>query len=194
MISRVLFLGNLVVLILIFGLAIAQNLGNRPPGVHNLGQGLPEEIVWRHPFPGPGLAVRCLGAVAEDRLKILRAADAILLAELRKAGLYREIQQAFAVLLPVESVGVAGDERTYEGTVAIRAVQTDDFMTADWYRMPYDVLQRISTEITNNVRGINRVVYDISSKPPSTIAPRRSTRRAIDRVRPLLSDSSLDRS
>jgi GMP synthase (glutamine-hydrolysing) len=131
--------------------------------------GLTEELIWRHPFPGPGLAVRCLGAVSEERLVKLRAADTIVLDELRKAGLYREIQQAFAVLLPVQSVGVMGDGRTYEDTVAVRAVTTDDFMTADWYPMPYPVLQKISTRIINEVRGVNRVVYDISSKPPSTI-------------------------
>ena len=131
--------------------------------------GLPDELIWRHPFPGPGLAVRCLGEVREDRLQILREADAIVIDELRKGGLYRKVQQAFAVLLPVQSVGVMGDDRTYQDVVAVRAVQTDDFMTADWYPLPYDVLQRISTRITNSVRGVNRVVYDISSKPPSTI-------------------------
>ena len=131
--------------------------------------GLPEKMVWRHPFPGPGLAVRCLGAVAEDRLRILREADAILIEELHAAGLYRQIQQAFVVLLPVQSVGVMGDDRTYENTAAIRAVQTEDFMTADWFHFPWDVLGRISTRIINSVRGINRVVYDVSSKPPATI-------------------------
>jgi GMP synthase (glutamine-hydrolysing) len=131
--------------------------------------GLTEELIWRHPFPGPGLAVRCLGPVSPERLVRLREADTIVLDELRKAGLYRLIQQAFAVLLPVQSVGVMGDGRTYEDVIAVRAVQTDDFMTADWYPMPYDVLQRISTRIINEVRGVNRVVYDISSKPPSTI-------------------------
>jgi len=131
--------------------------------------GLPEELIWRHPFPGPGLAVRCLGEVTQERLERLRFADAIVLEELRAAGLYREIQQAFAVLLPVQSVGVMGDGRTYEDVMAVRAVQTDDFMTADWYPMPYEVLGRISTRIINEVRGVNRVVYDISSKPPSTI-------------------------
>jgi GMP synthase (glutamine-hydrolysing) len=131
--------------------------------------GLPEAIVWRHPFPGPGLAVRCLGEITEERLETLRRADAIVLEELRKAGLYRTIQQAFAVLLPVQSVGVMGDGRTYEDAIAVRAVTTDDFMTADWYPMPYEVLQKISTRIINTVRGVNRVVYDISSKPPSTI-------------------------
>jgi GMP synthase (glutamine-hydrolysing) len=131
--------------------------------------GLPEDLIWRHPFPGPGLAVRCLGAVTEERLNTLREADAILIEELKNAGLYREVQQAFAVLLPVQSVGVMGDARTYEDAVAIRAVNTDDFMTADWSRLPYDLLQRISTRIINSVRGVNRVVYDVSSKPPSTI-------------------------
>jgi GMP synthase (glutamine-hydrolysing) len=131
--------------------------------------GLPEELVWRHPFPGPGLAVRCLGEVTETRLNTLREADAILLEELKRTGLYREIQQAFAVLLPVQSVGVMGDDRTYEDVVAIRAVQTDDFMTADWFQFPHEILGRISTRIINSVRGVNRVVYDVSSKPPSTI-------------------------
>jgi len=131
--------------------------------------GLPENLIWRHPFPGPGLAVRCLGAVSDDRLETLRAADEIVIEELREAGLYREIQQAFAVLLPVQSVGVMGDNRTYQDTIAVRAVSTDDFMTADWFRLPYDVMERISTRITNTVAGVNRVVYDISSKPPSTI-------------------------
>ncbi|MCA9039352.1 MAG: glutamine-hydrolyzing GMP synthase [Planctomycetaceae bacterium] len=131
--------------------------------------GLPPELIWRHPFPGPGLAVRCLGAVSEDRLATLREADAIVIEELHNAQLYRKVQQAFAVLLPVQSVGVMGDARTYEDTLAIRAVQTDDFMTADWYPLPYEVLQKMSTRIINSIRGINRVVYDISSKPPSTI-------------------------
>jgi GMP synthase (glutamine-hydrolysing) len=130
---------------------------------------LPEELVWRHPFPGPGLAVRCLGAVSEPRLATLREADWIVLDELKKSGLDRNVQQAFAVLLPVQSVGVMGDYRTYEDVIAVRAVQTTDFMTADWYPMPAEVLQRISNRIINNVRGVNRVVYDISSKPPSTI-------------------------
>jgi len=131
--------------------------------------GLTDELVWRHPFPGPGLGVRCLGDLTAERLDKLREADAIVLEELRRAGLYRKIQQAFAVLLPVQSVGVMGDGRTYEEVIAVRAVQTDDFMTADWYPMPHDVLQAISTRIINEVRGVNRVVYDISSKPPSTI-------------------------
>jgi len=131
--------------------------------------GLPEQMIWRHPFPGPGLAVRCLGAISPERLKVLREADAILLEELHLAGLYRDIQQAFVVLLPVQSVGVMGDDRTYENVAAIRAVRTDDFMTADWYPFPWDALARISTRIINSVRGINRVVYDVSSKPPATI-------------------------
>ncbi len=131
--------------------------------------GLPEQLVWRHPFPGPGLAVRCLGEITDERLATLREADAIVIEELRRANLYRAVQQAFAVLLPVQTVGVMGDARTYEDTLAVRAVQTDDFMTADWYPLPYEVLGRISTRIINTVRGINRVVYDISSKPPSTI-------------------------
>jgi GMP synthase (glutamine-hydrolysing) len=131
--------------------------------------GLPEEMVWRHPFPGPGLAVRCLGAVTADALATLRQADAIFLDELRKAGWYRRTGQAFAVLLPVQSVGVMGDGRTYENVIALRAVQTDDFMTADWSRLPDDMLARAATRIINGVKGVNRVVYDISSKPPATI-------------------------
>jgi GMP synthase (glutamine-hydrolysing) len=131
--------------------------------------GLPEETVWRHPFPGPGLAVRCLGEVTAVRLEVLRQADAILLAELKQAGWYRQTSQAFAVLLPVQSVGVMGDGRTYENVIALRAVQTDDFMTADWSHLPYELLANISTRIINCVAGVNRVVYDISSKPPATI-------------------------
>jgi len=131
--------------------------------------GLEEEFVWRHPFPGPGLAVRILGEVNAERVAILQNADEIVIDEIRRAGLYREIAQAFAVLLPVRSVGVMGDERTYENVVAVRAVSTTDFMTADWYRMPHDLLDPIGRRIVNEVRGINRVVYDISSKPPSTI-------------------------
>ena len=131
--------------------------------------GLPESLVWRHPFPGPGLAVRCLGAVSEDRLKVLRQADAILLEELKQTGWYRKTSQAFAVLLPVQSVGVMGDGRTYENVIALRAVQTDDFMTADWSRLPHDLLGHVATRIINEVAGVNRVVYDISSKPPATI-------------------------
>jgi len=131
--------------------------------------GLEEEFVWRHPFPGPGLAVRILGEVNAERVEILQNADEIVIDEIRAAGLYREIAQAFVVLLPVKSVGVMGDERTYENVCAIRAVTTTDFMTADWYRMPHDLLDRMARRIVNEVRGINRVVYDISSKPPGTI-------------------------
>jgi GMP synthase (glutamine-hydrolysing) len=131
--------------------------------------GLPERIVWRHPFPGPGLAVRCLGEVTKPRLDTLREADAIVLEELDRAGLMRQVSQAFAVLLPVQSVGVMGDARTYEDVLAVRAVETEDFMTADWSRLPAEVLARISSRVINEVRGVNRVVYDISSKPPATI-------------------------
>jgi GMP synthase (glutamine-hydrolysing) len=139
--------------------------------VRKLGEvlGLPDQIVWRHPFPGPGLAVRVLGEVTEPKLAILRDCDEILLEEIVSAELYRRTSQVFAVLLPVQSVGVMGDERTYENVVAIRAVETQDFMTADWAKIPYDVLGRISSRIINEVRGVNRVVYDISSKPPATI-------------------------
>ncbi|RIK72811.1 MAG: GMP synthase (glutamine-hydrolyzing) [Planctomycetota bacterium] len=131
--------------------------------------GLPEDIVWRHPFPGPGLAVRCLGEVTRERLAVLRAADFIVVSEIKAAGLYRATSQAFAVLLPVQSVGVMGDSRTYDNALAVRCVNTDDFMTADWSHLPYDLLARISTRIINEVQGVNRVVYDISSKPPATI-------------------------
>ena len=131
--------------------------------------GLPEQLVWRHPFPGPGLAVRCLGEVTREKLNILREADHIVVSEIKAAGLYRQTSQAFAVLLPVQSVGVMGDARTYENTVAIRSVNTDDFMTADWSHLPYDLLARMSSRIINEVRGVNRVCYDISSKPPATI-------------------------
>jgi GMP synthase (glutamine-hydrolysing) len=131
--------------------------------------GLPDQIVWRHPFPGPGLAVRVLGDITKEKLAILRDADEILLEEIVSANLYRSTSQVFAVLLPVQSVGVMGDGRTYERTVAIRAVETQDFMTADWARIPYDILARISNRIINEVRGVNRVCYDISSKPPATI-------------------------
>jgi GMP synthase (glutamine-hydrolysing) len=130
--------------------------------------GVPEEIVWRHPFPGPGLAVRCLGEVRRDRLETLREADAIVVAEIKAANLYRSTSQAFAVLLPVQSVGVMGDARTYDDAIAVRCVTTDDFMTADWTHLPHELLARISTRITNEVKGVNRVVYDISSKPPAT--------------------------
>jgi GMP synthase (glutamine-hydrolysing) len=131
--------------------------------------GLPEDIVWRHPFPGPGLAVRCLGEITRVRLDKLREADAIVVGEIKAAGLYRQTSQVFAVLLPVQSVGVMGDARTYEETIAVRCVNTEDFMTADWSRLPYDLLAKISTRIINEVKGVNRVVYDISSKPPATI-------------------------
>jgi GMP synthase (glutamine-hydrolysing) len=139
--------------------------------VRNVGRelGLPEEFVGRHPFPGPGLGIRVLGEVTEERLAVLREADAIYLEEIRAAELYDDIWQAFAVLLPVKSVGVMGDGRTYENVVALRAVTSRDGMTADWYPFPHEVLGRISTRIINEVRGVNRVTYDISSKPPATI-------------------------
>ena len=131
--------------------------------------GLEDEFVVRQPFPGPGLAVRIVGAITRERLTLLRLADAIVVDEVRRAGLYASLWQSFAVLLPVQSVGVMGDERTYEHTIAVRAVDSGDGMTADWARLPHDVLGRISSRIVNEVKGINRVVYDISSKPPSTI-------------------------
>jgi GMP synthase (glutamine-hydrolysing) len=131
--------------------------------------GLPHEFVWRHPFPGPGLAVRILGAIDPNRVRTLQEADAIVIEEIRSAGLYDEISQALCVLLPVKSVGVMGDSRTYENVLALRAVTTSDFMTADWYRFPPEVLDRISRRVVNEVAGINRVVYDITSKPPGTI-------------------------
>ncbi len=131
--------------------------------------GLPEDVVWRHPFPGPGLAVRCLGDITPEKLAVLRKCDTIFLDELHRSGWYRKTSQAFAVLLPVRSVGVMGDGRTYDNAVALRCVQTDDFMTADWSHLPHELLARVSTEIINKVRGVNRVVYDVSSKPPATI-------------------------
>lgn len=131
--------------------------------------GLPDQWVWRHPFPGPGLAVRILGAVTQERLETLQHADAIFIDELHTAGIYRTIQQAFAVLLPVQSVGVMGDGRTYADVIALRAVTTEDFMTADWARLPESLLARVSSRIVNEVPGVNRVVYDISPKPPATI-------------------------
>jgi GMP synthase (glutamine-hydrolysing) len=131
--------------------------------------GLPDELVWRQPFPGPGLAVRILGAVTPKRLAILRKADFVLLEEIRAANLYRKVWQSFAVLLPIRSVGIMGDQRTYENILAIRAVTSDDAMTADWAKIPHELLGRIANRIINEVRGVNRVVYDISSKPPATI-------------------------
>jgi len=142
--------------------------------------GLPHELIWRQPFPGPGLAVRCLGEITQERLDRLRAADFILTNELSAAGWISNssrtsvgepyaTSQAFAVLLPVQSVGVMGDQRTYQEVIALRAVTTEDFMTADWARLPYELLARIANRIVNEVDGINRVVYDITSKPPATI-------------------------
>jgi GMP synthase (glutamine-hydrolysing) len=131
--------------------------------------GLPEEILVKHPFPGPGLAVRLLGAITREKLETLRAADAVVVEEIRRAGLYEKVWQAFAVLLPVQSVGVMGDGRTYAYTIAVRVVDSLDAMTADWTRLPREVLERISVRVVNEVPGVNRVVYDISSKPPSTI-------------------------
>ena len=131
--------------------------------------GLPEEIVWRQPFPGPGLAIRIIGEVTGGRLDILRAADAIVLDEIRKAGLYRSLWQTFGILPAVKTVGVQGDERTYAYPLIIRAVTSDDAMTADWAKLPYEVLSAISSRVMNEVPGINRVAYDISSKPPATI-------------------------
>ncbi|HEV8628553.1 MAG TPA: GMP synthase (glutamine-hydrolyzing), partial [Acidimicrobiia bacterium] len=131
--------------------------------------GLPEDIVWRQPFPGPGLAVRIVGEVTAERVDVLQRADAVVVEEVKRAGLYRELWQSFAVLPAVRSVGVMGDERTYAYPIVIRAVTSDDAMTADWARLPYDVLERISSRLINEVPGVNRVAYDITSKPPGTI-------------------------
>jgi GMP synthase (glutamine-hydrolysing) len=134
-----------------------------------LGLGLPKEIVYRQPFPGPGLAVRIIGEVTKDRLAILRSADSIVIEEMKSKGWYYKVWQSFAVLLPVKSVGVMGDERTYDYTVALRIVDSLDGMTADWVKVPYELLERIANRIINEVKGVNRVCYDISSKPPATI-------------------------
>jgi GMP synthase (glutamine-hydrolysing) len=134
-----------------------------------LALGLPEDMVWRHPFPGPGLAVRIPGCVTPERVRILQDADAIFIEELKASGWYRTTSQCFAVLLPVQTVGIMGDERTYENMCALRAVTSEDFMTADWARLPHDLLERVAQRIVNEVKGINRVVFDITSKPPATI-------------------------
>jgi GMP synthase (glutamine-hydrolysing) len=131
--------------------------------------GLPEDIVWRQPFPGPGLGVRIIGEVTPERLEILRNADAVVTEEIRRAGLAREIWQSFAVLPAIHTVGVMGDGRTYEHPVIVRAVTSEDAMTADWARLPHDLLERIASRIINEVAGVNRVAYDITSKPPGTI-------------------------
>ncbi len=139
--------------------------------VRRLGEelGIPKEMLYRHPFPGPGLAVRIPGEVTPERVRILQDADAIFIEELRESGWYDRTSQAFAVLLPVKSVGVMGDGRTYESVLALRAVTTEDFMTADWARLPHDLLDRVSRRVVGEVRGVNRVVYDVTSKPPGTI-------------------------
>jgi GMP synthase (glutamine-hydrolysing) len=139
--------------------------------VRKLGEllGLPEHIVWRHPFPGPGLAVRCIGEITPEKLDLLREADEIFLEEIIAENLYRNTAQTFAAILPIRAVGVMGDGRSYQHVIALRSVDTSDFMTADWSRIPYDVLARVSNRIVNEVRGISRVVYDITSKPPGTI-------------------------
>jgi GMP synthase (glutamine-hydrolysing) len=130
---------------------------------------MPEDMVFRQPFPGPGLAIRCLGEVTHERLEILRAADWVIVDEIKKHGLYRQVWQSFAVLTPLQTVGVMGDYRTYANVVAVRVVTSEDAMTADWARLPYEVLARISNRIVNEVQGVNRVVFDITSKPPGTI-------------------------
>jgi GMP synthase (glutamine-hydrolysing) len=131
--------------------------------------GLPREVVWRQPFPGPGLGVRVVGPITPDRLEILRSADAVLQEEMLSSGWYWKVWQSFCVFLPVKSVGVVGDERNYAFVIALRIVESIDAMTADWTRLPYDLLQKISGRITNEVRGVSRVVFDVSSKPPATI-------------------------
>jgi GMP synthase (glutamine-hydrolysing) len=130
---------------------------------------MPEEMVYRQPFPGPGLAIRCLGEVTAERLEILRNADWVVVDEIKHFGLYRQVWQSFAVLTPLQTVGVMGDYRTYANVVAVRVVSSEDAMTADWARVPYEVLARISNRIVNEVKGVNRVVFDITSKPPGTI-------------------------
>jgi GMP synthase (glutamine-hydrolysing) len=139
--------------------------------VRRLGEelGLPETMVWRHPFPGPGLAIRIIGEVTQERLEIVREADAILLDEVRRAGLYRDLWQCFAVLPAIRSVGVQGDERTYAYPIVVRAVTSEDAMTADWARLPYDLLEAVASRIINDIPAVNRVVLDVSSKPPATI-------------------------
>jgi GMP synthase (glutamine-hydrolysing) len=139
--------------------------------VRKLGKalGLPDELIWRQPFPGPGLAIRVIGDITAKRLNVLREVDDLLIEEIKKAGYYKKLWQSFAVLLPIKSVGVMGDARTYEDIVAIRAVTSRDAMTADWAKLPHNFLARVSNRIINEVKGVNRVVYDISSKPPSTI-------------------------
>ena len=131
--------------------------------------GLPDAIIQRQPFPGPGLAIRIIGEVTEERLNILREVDKRVIEEIRAAGLYEQIWQSFAILLPIKSVGIMGDERTYENVVAVRCVSSFDGMTADWVKLPYEVMEKISNRVINEVKGVNRVVYDISSKPPATI-------------------------
>ena len=145
--------------------------GGHQDEVRRLGKtlGMPDELIWRQPFPGPGLAIRVIGEITRKRLGVLRNVDELLLEEIREAGYYKRLWQSFAVLLPIKSVGVMGDARTYENIVAIRAVTSKDAMTADWARLPHTFLARVSNRIINEVKGVNRVVYDISSKPPSTI-------------------------
>ena len=139
--------------------------------VRRLGKelGLPDNVIWRQPFPGPGLAVRCVGEIKKEYLGILREADAILLEEMKATGWYQKVWQSFCVFLPIRSVGVMGDERTYDYVIALRIVESVDAMTADWARVPYDILAKCSSRIINEVKGVNRVVFDISSKPPATI-------------------------